>query len=113
VAIAGPVLNKYRNWQKRAFGMSLSYQDRTVPEANEFPLLFAPGEGWEYSTGVDWAGLMVERVNGNITLDEYMKKNVWAPLGIELLTFHPYQNPEVKARLGLLLVTLENAETKL
>jgi len=93
-----PLIQQYRKWQKRPFGLKDSYQFRTVAEANDQPLVFAPGESWDYSTGVDWAGVMVERVNGNITLEEYLKKNVWGPLGMNLATFHPYKNPEVKSR---------------
>lgn len=37
-----------------------------IKDRFKFPLLFAPGESWSYSVGIDWAGQMVERVNGNI-----------------------------------------------
>lgn len=94
-----PLIMQYRAWQKRAFGMKESFQDRNVPDANDFPLIYVPGENWAYSVGADWAGLMVERVNGGFTLEDYMKKNIWAPLGIENITFFPFQNPAIKDRL--------------
>ena len=45
------------------------------------PLLFDPGEHWEYSISIDWAGLMVEAVSG-MKLDRYMKENLFDPLGM-------------------------------
>ena len=45
------------------------------------PLLFDPGEHWEYSISIDWAGLMVEAVSG-MRLDRYMKENIFEPLGM-------------------------------
>ncbi|KAF7965209.1 hypothetical protein HWV62_45083 [Athelia sp. TMB] len=66
------------------------------------PLVFEPGEGWDYATGLDWAGQMVERANGDIPLEEYMKKHVWGPLGMKSTTFHLEKNESVRARLAAL-----------
>lgn len=46
------------------------------------PLKFAPGEGWCYGTGVDWAGQVLERVSG-MRLGEYMAEWLLKPLGLE------------------------------
>lgn len=43
------------------------------------PLLAEPGERWEYSISIDWAGLMVEAASG-MKLDRYMKDNLFDPL---------------------------------
>lgn len=64
------------------------------------PLLFEPGTSWEYGTGIDRAGVMVSRVNNGINLQDYMKKNLWEPLGIKGMTFHLDQSPEIKERLA-------------
>lgn len=64
------------------------------------PLLFAPGDGWEYGVGIDWAGRIVERLNGNISLEEYLQNSVWAPLGMKDFSFHPSTNPSVAAKLA-------------
>jgi CubicO group peptidase (beta-lactamase class C family) len=45
------------------------------------PLLFDPGEHWEYSISIDWAGLMVEKASGK-RLDRYMTENIFTPLGM-------------------------------
>ena len=52
------------------------------------PLAFDPGTQWEYGTGIDWAGQMVERVSG-MTLGEYFAENVTGPLGMNDTTFAP------------------------
>jgi methyl acetate hydrolase len=43
------------------------------------PLLAEPGERWEYSISIDWAGLMVEAASG-VKLDRYMKEHIFDPL---------------------------------
>jgi methyl acetate hydrolase len=50
------------------------------------PLLFDPGERWEYGINVDWAGKMVEAVSGQ-KLGVYLKANVFEPLGMQDTAF--------------------------
>ncbi|SFZ81251.1 CubicO group peptidase, beta-lactamase class C family [Devosia enhydra] len=45
------------------------------------PLLFRPGERWEYSLGVDVAGLMLEAAAGQ-PLDVLVKSRITDPLGL-------------------------------
>ena len=45
------------------------------------PLLFDPGERWNYGISIDWAGRAVEAVSGQ-TLERYMQENVLGPLGM-------------------------------
>lgn len=52
------------------------------------PLNFEPGTSWVYGIGIDWAGIIIERVTGQ-TLAEYFQENIFAPLGIENFTFYP------------------------
>ncbi len=49
--------------------------------ALDAPLLFDPGERWDYGIGIDWAGRMVEAVSGE-RLDAYFRNHIFAPLGI-------------------------------
>ncbi|KAJ4396077.1 hypothetical protein N0V93_000294 [Gnomoniopsis smithogilvyi] len=63
------------------------------------PLLFQPGEGWEYGLGIDWAGIALERVTG-LTLGDYMKKNIFEPLGIRDMAFLP--SKELKAKIAFM-----------
>ncbi|KAK3496248.1 beta-lactamase/transpeptidase-like protein [Neurospora crassa] len=64
------------------------------------PLWFPPGDGWVYGTGLDWAGVLLERVLASspsssspeneegemttTTLGQYMRENIFAPLGMEI-----------------------------
>ncbi|KAI1655740.1 beta-lactamase/transpeptidase-like protein [Daldinia decipiens] len=74
------------------------------------PLVFQPGKGWQYGTSLDWAGKLVERVSG-LTLEEYMKANIWGPLNMHHITFAPDSRPETKSRkVGM---TLRDKDGKL
>src|SRR4051812_21223153 len=61
------------------------------------PLLFAPGEKWEYGSNIDWCGQIVESICGK-RLGEVMKERIFAPLGMEDIAFS--LNPSMRARLA-------------
>ena len=50
------------------------------------PLVFDPGERWDYGIGVDWAGKMVEAVSGQ-RLGEYLRDHLLGPLGMDDTAF--------------------------
>src|SRR5262245_48067314 len=50
------------------------------------PLLFDPGDRWEYGIGIDWAGKMVEAASGQ-RLDRYLRDNILGPLGMDDTSF--------------------------
>ncbi len=50
------------------------------------PLIFEPGTRWQYGTGLDWTGRLVEAVSG-LTLEQYMRRNILDPLGMKDTTF--------------------------
>jgi len=45
------------------------------------PLLFDPGDRWDYGINIDWAGKMVEAASGQ-RLDRYMTEKLFMPLGM-------------------------------
>ena len=45
------------------------------------PLLFDPGDAWDYGINIDWAGKMVEQVSGR-SLGAYLRENLFEPLGM-------------------------------
>src|SRR5438105_4247047 len=45
------------------------------------PLVFDPGERWEYGINIDWAGRAVEAVSGQ-PLEVYFREHIFAPLGM-------------------------------
>ena len=50
------------------------------------PLLFDPGEKWDYGINIDWAGRMIEAVSGQ-KLGEYFAENLLGPLGMSDTAF--------------------------
>jgi CubicO group peptidase (beta-lactamase class C family) len=61
------------------------------------PLLFDPGERWEYGINIDWAGKMVEAVSGQ-RLGDYMQENLFEPLGMNSTAFKI--TPAMRSRLA-------------
>src|SRR5580692_12430330 len=45
------------------------------------PLVFDPGDRWEYGINIDWAGRAVEAVSGQ-PLEVYFREHIFAPLGM-------------------------------
>lgn len=50
------------------------------------PLLFDPGEEWEYGSNIDWAGQVVEGIAGK-RLGEVMRERILEPLGMNSTSF--------------------------
>ncbi|MEO5711619.1 MAG: serine hydrolase domain-containing protein [Nocardioidaceae bacterium] len=50
------------------------------------PLLFEPGERWEYGSNIDWAGQVVEGITGK-RLGEVMAERILGPLGMDDTAF--------------------------
>ncbi|HWB47524.1 MAG TPA: serine hydrolase domain-containing protein [Stellaceae bacterium] len=63
--------------------------------ALRMPLMFDPGERWEYGIAIDWIGRLVEEVAGQ-TLDAYFAEHVTGPLGMQDTGFAV--TPEQRAR---------------
>jgi len=61
------------------------------------PLMFDPGDRWEYGINIDWAGKMVEAASGQ-TLDRYFQEHIFAPLGMQDTAFK--LSPAQRARLA-------------
>ena len=61
------------------------------------PLLFDPGERWDYGINIDWVGKMIEAVSGQ-KLGDYLQQNVFAPLGMSSTSFK--LSPSQRARLA-------------
>jgi methyl acetate hydrolase len=50
------------------------------------PLLFDPGERWEYGSNIDWCGLVVEGITGK-RLGEVFRTRIFEPLGMHDTAF--------------------------
>jgi len=61
------------------------------------PLLFDPGDRWEYGISIDWIGKMVETISGQ-KLDRYFQDNIFGPLGMKDTGFKI--SPSMRSRLA-------------
>mgnify|MGYP002382389486 CR=1 FL=1 len=61
------------------------------------PLLFDPGDKWEYGSNIDWCGQVVEGITGK-RLSEVLQAGVLEPLGMSDTTFA--LNDRLRARLA-------------
>ena len=74
----------YRLWDpqvlryQQACGALPARQRAALPHA---PLMFDPGTRWQYGTGIDWVGRIVESVSGE-RLDVYFRDHILEPLGM-------------------------------
>ncbi|HEY7653892.1 MAG TPA: serine hydrolase domain-containing protein [Methylomirabilota bacterium] len=50
------------------------------------PLLFDPGDKWDYGINIDWVGKMVEAMSGQ-KLDRYFQDHIFGPLGMKDTSF--------------------------
>ena len=61
------------------------------------PLVFDPGDRWDYGISIDWIGKMVEAVSGQ-TLGDYLHHHLFAPLRMTSTSFKI--SPAQQARLA-------------
>jgi len=70
-------------YAKEKLGLAFAYGglDKMVKRIGELPLEWEPGTKWQYSTGLDVIGRIVEVVSG-MPLDTYFAKRIFEPLGM-------------------------------
>lgn len=73
--------------------------------AYQLPLLFDPGERWQYGVGIDWAGYAIECVTG-MRLEAYLADHLLGPLGMHDTQFK--LRPEQRQRLAAVHVRTED-----
>jgi methyl acetate hydrolase len=61
------------------------------------PLLFDPGDKWEYGSNIDWCGQVVEGIRGK-RLGEVMRERIFEPLGMTDIAFS--MTPAMRSRLA-------------
>ncbi|MGE3909721.1 MAG: serine hydrolase domain-containing protein [Chloroflexota bacterium] len=75
----------YDNWDERvrryAAATGIPAVGTCQLAALNLPLVFDPGERWEYGINIDWAGQAVEAVTGQ-TLDTYFREQIFQPLSM-------------------------------
>ncbi|WP_424926900.1 serine hydrolase domain-containing protein [Amaricoccus tamworthensis] len=64
-------------------------------DAINTPLLFDPGERWEYGSNIDWVGQIIEAIRGR-PLGDVLAERIYAPLNITDMAFT--RTDDMKAR---------------
>ncbi|KAI1405565.1 beta-lactamase/transpeptidase-like protein [Hypoxylon fuscum] len=86
-----PELAKVAAWKKKP------KMSTTVDEQFDLPLLYEPGESFNYSCAIDRVGQVVQKLTGQ-DLENYMKQHIWGPLGMDSTTFFPARHAAIQAR---------------
>ncbi len=76
----GPVDAAYRERRIDPFNRAMD-SDGFVAALAGVPLLFSPGEAWNYSVATDVLGAVVERLSG-LSLGEFFRQRIFDPLGM-------------------------------
>jgi methyl acetate hydrolase len=66
-------------------------------EGLDYPLMFDPGQRWEYGIGIDWLGQVVEKVDGR-AIDDFCRDELFLPLGMQDTRFEV--EPDMAPRLS-------------
>ena len=79
-----------RAYVEAGIGAGLLQQEGTIGDGVKklasIPLLFQPGDAWEYSLADDVLGHLVEVVSG-MPLDEFFRQRIFQPLGMKDTAF--------------------------
>lgn len=75
----------YGTWDKKEFDWEAytawpSTLEATVKSFSH-PLMFDPGTNWTYGVGIDWAGFLVEHVDGR-SIDQFCFEEIFEPLSM-------------------------------
>ncbi|HML08240.1 MAG TPA: serine hydrolase domain-containing protein [Xanthobacteraceae bacterium] len=79
----------YRLWDAKAVQYFAAVEQLPKAErskATRAPLMFDPGERWQYGTSIDWVGRIVELISGE-RLDRYFRQHILDPLGMSDTAF--------------------------
>ena len=82
-----------RHMETKAIPGIISCQNAAL----SLPLVFDPGEKWDYGINIDWVGKAVERVSGQV-LGDYLTEHLFEPIGMKDTAFK--LTPERRARLA-------------
>ena len=74
----------YRLWDSEALKYYKAIDKLPAIERSKLPhtpLMFDPGERWQYGGNIDWVGRIVQAVSGE-PLDAHFRKHIFEPLGM-------------------------------
>jgi CubicO group peptidase (beta-lactamase class C family) len=80
-----------KQYREAGMGHGILQQEGTIGDAVKrlasLPLLFQPGDAWEYSMSDDVLGYFIERVSG-MPLDRFLQERIFKPLGMKDTGFY-------------------------
>jgi methyl acetate hydrolase len=88
--IWNPEMGRYM--EKRGIPGIISCQNAALM----LPLVFEPGEKWDYGINIDWVGKAVERASGQ-QLGDYFAEHLFGPIGMKDIGFE--LTPDRRSRL--------------
>lgn len=90
---------EFFNPKLREYGRPVGYDcfHADIRDILRMPLVHQPGEAWEYGTGIDWAGIVLERATG-IRLNDWIQSNIMLPLDLKAINMFPTK--EMKKNLA-------------
>ena len=74
----------YRLWDSESLRYYRALDKLPTADRSRFPLkplMFDPGERWQYGGNIDWVGRIVQAVSGE-PLDVHFRKHIFEPLGM-------------------------------
>jgi CubicO group peptidase (beta-lactamase class C family) len=74
-----------RHYQK-VKPMEVESMDEFIKRMAQLPLMFHPGDAWEYSVSVDIQGALIERLSG-MSLADFMRTRIFEPLKMKDTAF--------------------------
>lgn len=92
---ASPTLT---TWRQQRGEVPFILENGDIANGYAYPRTYEAGEGWEYSAGLDWASLLIERLTKQ-RFEEFVEGNIAKPLGIESFTWHLIRKPAVAQKL--------------
>jgi methyl acetate hydrolase len=79
----------YRLWDAEAIRYGIAVDKVPLPDRAKLPrapLMFDPGERWQYGPSIDWVGRIIEATTGE-PLEAHFRKHIFEPLGMNDTTF--------------------------
>lgn len=77
-----------------------------ISKVEQLPLVYQPGTVFEYGISFEMLGAIIEKV-ANMTLDQYLRESVWAPLGMQDTGFHVPESKKFRQARAFLLNPLD------
>ena len=103
----------YSIWNKDALSLEskgLSAGVGSGAKMLDAPLAFQPGTAWEYGIGIDWLGVLIEKISGK-RLERYFQDHIFGPLGMTDTTFELQQEKLNRALAMMMRVDGELVES--